>query len=599
MSLHLHAFPAAVGLIFAGLLISLTSLGLLWRHQTQRAGHLLAASLWLTVWGTIINLGTLPIVASVIFASSIAAAYVWAMLRNLDEELSLDVQLPSGWMTQLAERLDDMLWLVSAETGTPLYVSPAYTQLTGKESIDLYSNPNAWRDMVHPEDQEKFADRFTGSAESSIDYRIINAQGESRWVRSHIWPHHDANGRVSAFAGITSDITDTFQQQADPVPHTQIQDRLGALADGVAHDFNNALFSLMGQASLAKAKLTDNHPARVHLDRMLAASDGAKQITQQMLTYAGNAPKETRRLNLNLVIQDNRKELKRSISRGVVLQTSLARFLPMVDADESQLTTVLQSLIENAVQAGARKIVISTAVQSASAENSFLTKDDGWQSYGDPLSTGDYVSVSIRDNGSGIDSDTELRMFEPYFTTNPEGIGLGLSTTLGIVRAHDGAIRVQSEVGVGSTFQLLLPVSRNKTVQVNEMNFVADDPKTQLASQVMIIDDEYTVTEVVSDLLELEGIQTITSNDGSTAVEMYRRQQANIGLVILDLTMPGMSGREVFQALREIDPNVNVLVSSGYGRKEVSRHITPDALAGIIQKPFDVYTLVSEIRSHL
>ena len=593
MSLYLFAFPAAVGLIIAGLAVSIISFGLLWQQRTVRAGHLLAVSLWLTIWGAVINLGRLPVGAATIFALSIAIAYIWAAMRGLANESS-EVALETDWLKQLAGRVDDMLWLISAESGTPLYVSPAYMQLTGKQSIDLYDNPNAWREMVHPDDAEAFSERFNmrDSAEKSIHYRIINANGESRWVRSHIWPQQDEKGQISAFAGVTTDITHEMQQAS--MPQQDVQQRLGALASGFANDFNSTLFSLMGQASLAKAKLADGHPAREHLERMLSTSNGAKQITQQMLTYAGEAPMETKRLNANLLVQDNRKALKRAIPRGVVLQTSLSRFLPMIEADESQIVLVLENLIANAVEAGARKIIISTAVETG------LDADSAeYQHFGEPLTPDEYVTLTITDDGSGVDHNTLAQLFEPYFTTKPEGIGLGLSTALGIVRAHNGAIQVQAGRTNGAAFKLFIPISRKESVQANNMNYVMDSPPTHISSQVMIIDDEDTVTEVVADLLELEGISTLTSNDGSAAVELYQRRQNEIGLVILDLTMPGMSGREVFNALRKINPEVNVLISSGYGRKEVSRHIEPEALAGIIQKPFDVFTLVSEIRSHL
>ena len=217
MSLYLFAFPAAVGLIIAGLAVSIISFGLLWQQQTERAGHLLAVSLWLTVWGAVINLGRLPVGAATLFALLIAVAYIWASMRGLASNSS-QTTLETDWLKQLAGRVDDMLWLISAESGTPLYVSPAYMQLTGKQSIDLYDNPNAWRELVHPDDAEAFSTRFdlSNSAEKSINYRIINADGESRWVRSHIWPQRDEKGQISAFAGVTTDITHEMQQASMP-----------------------------------------------------------------------------------------------------------------------------------------------------------------------------------------------------------------------------------------------------------------------------------------------------------------------------------------------------------------------------------------------
>ncbi|MGB1250273.1 MAG: response regulator [Candidatus Promineifilaceae bacterium] len=592
MSLYLYAFPAAIGLIVAGLFLSLISLRLLWLQQTERAGHILAASLWLTVWGAVVNLGRLPVLACAVFALSIAAMYVWAMMRGVAAAES-NAMIQTGWIRDLAERVDDMLWLISAESGIPLYVSPAYMRLTGKESIDLYTNPNAWGEMVHPDDAETFATRFAGSSEKSIDYRIITTSGESRWVRSHIWPQEDENGQVSAFAGITSDITERMRSP-QLVPHTEIQNRLGTLASS-PNNFNGALFGRMGQGSLANTKRNKVSPAQPSLERMMPASSGTKQITQQLLAYIGEAPMTPRKLNANLMIQGHRKALERSVPTGVALQTSLGRFLPMIEADESQLMMVIENLITNAIEAGARKVIVSTSVESGLADDSAE-----WQQIGDLETDNDYVAISITDNGPGIDSQIEQHMFEPYYTTKPEGIGLGLSTTLGIMRAHNGAVQVKTELRKGSVFKLLLPtICRIEPVKANDMNLVIDIPTVKTASQVMIIDDEDTVTEVVADLLELEGIDTLTANDGSSGVALYQRRQDDIGLVILDLTMPGMSGKEVFEALRKINPNVNVLISSGYGHAEVSRHFPVEALAGIIQKPFDIFTLVSEIRSHL
>lgn len=174
---------------------------------------------------------------------------------------------------------------------------------------------------------------------------------------------------------------------------------------------------------------------------------------------------------------------------------------------------------------------------------------------------------------------------------------IGLATALGTVRVHEQD-RVR-QIEVMDPFRQNMSIHNSKAEEAVAMNLVAEPPQTDTATQVLIIDDEHTVTDVVADLLELEGIPALTSNDGADAVDLYRQHQDEIGLVILDLTMPGMNGREVFEALRGINPDVNVMISSGFGPKEVSRHIAPEALAGILQKPFDVFTLISEIRTHL
>jgi CheY-like chemotaxis protein len=220
------------------------------------------------------------------------------------------------------------------------------------------------------------------------------------------------------------------------------------------------------------------------------------------------------------------------------------------------------------------------------------------QSGGEPLAGGSYVTLEITDNGIGMDASTLTRIFDPFFTTKPTGRGLGLAAVLGIVRGHKGELQVHSQVGNGTTFKVLLPaLALNMTPAV----LATANEVGRRGSQglILVIDDEAPVREAVADILGLEGITVLTAANGATGIELYRQSMDDVKLVILDLSLPGLSGAEIFRELRRMDPAVKVLLSSGYDQVEATRHFIGQGLAGFLQKPYESEGLVEKVRSYL
>ncbi|HLF27250.1 MAG TPA: PAS domain S-box protein [Anaerolineae bacterium] len=407
-------------------------------------------------------------------------------------------------------------------------------------------------------------------------------------------PLRDSNGEISGIIGVSTDITERARAE-EALRQAQKMESLGILAGGVAHDFNNLLASVLGQASVALAKLPLEHIARTHVEKAVKATQHAADLTRQLLAYSGRGQFKLQPIHFNALIEENLHLFEVAVPKQVELRSALAEPLPWVEGDVAQMQQVIMNLILNAAEAIGEqpgRVTVTTGVQDVDSGDSQL-----WRVSGVPLTPGRYVTLEVRDDGCGMDAATLSRIFDPFFTTKFTGRGLGLAAVLGIVRGHKGGLTVTSEVGTGSAFKLLFPAG------ALEPSTPVGSPSEYRASGarswVLIIDDEEPVREAITDILELDDLQALTAANGAAGIALYRAHQAEIRLVLLDLSMPGLSGEETFRELRQIDPDVPVLLSSGYSQTEATQRFASEALAGFIQKPYDANTLLIEIRRHL
>jgi CheY-like chemotaxis protein len=224
-----------------------------------------------------------------------------------------------------------------------------------------------------------------------------------------------------------------------------------------------------------------------------------------------------------------------------------------------------------------------------------------WRHTGEPLPAGRYVVLEVSDNGCGMDAETLPRIFDPFFTTKFTGRGLGLAAVLGIVRGHHGGLRVESTPGAGTTFQLAFPAAAQQEPEPVQPAVApsAASPARRAADVILLIDDEEAVREAVTDILEMTGVHVLAAADGQAGLALYRENRAAVRLVLLDLSMPGMSGEETFRQLRALDSEVRIILSSGYDEGEVSARFAGQGLTGFVQKPYDVARLTAAIRQHL
>ncbi|MFO0761717.1 MAG: response regulator [Byssovorax sp.] len=359
----------------------------------------------------------------------------------------------------------------------------------------------------------------------------------------------------------------------------QKAESLGLLAGGIAHDFNNLLTAIMGHASVALLKLPESSVARPSIDALVSAARRAADLTQQLLAYSGKGRFQIRMIDLSEHIREIVTLLEAATPKQVQLRLELAADLPAVECDIAQIQQVVMNLVINATEAIGEKrgtVLVVTGRQTIDATYPAEPLS------GEAPKPGDYVFVEVQDDGSGMDDTTRARLFDPFFTTKSAGRGLGLAAVLGIVRAHHGIIRIYSAPGHGTTFKVLFPAQGAPA----EHREAARAMSTRGSGLVLVVDDEQFLRHAARAILEHFGFSVIEAGGGEEALTRYREAPEKVAAVLLDMTMPGMSGEETFRKLREIDPEVTVVLSSGYNEIEATRRFTSKGLAGFLQKPY-------------
>ncbi|MCA9298550.1 MAG: response regulator, partial [Phycisphaerales bacterium] len=342
-------------------------------------------------------------------------------------------------------------------------------------------------------------------------------------------------------------------------------------AGGVAHDFNNLLVGMLGNASLARKALAPDSPAQDSLSRIEDAAMHASGLTNQMLAYSGKGRFLIESVDLSSLVLDMMRLIEVSISKRARVQFELDDRLPSVEGDASQLRQVVMNLLTNASDAlmdmvGEIRIRTSRLTLTEERLKSML--------HGAGAQPGEFVVLEVTDSGVGMDEETRTRIFDPFFTTKFTGRGLGLAATMGVVRAHNGAIEVRSTPGNGTTFRAAFPV----TPSVAIMDPVERRrPVTDVApGRVLVVDDERVVREMIEATLEHEGYTPVACADGPSAIQRFREDPQAFQAVLLDVTLPTMSGGEVLRRLREVDPSISVLLMSGFVESDVLSRIDFD-----------------------
>ncbi len=374
--------------------------------------------------------------------------------------------------------------------------------------------------------------------------------------------------------------------------HTQKLESLGVLAGGIAHDFNNLLSGILGGAELALMELEDRHTVAHHLSHVRDTALQAADLCRQLLAYSGRGRFVVKPIDLSATVTGMRQMLEVSKGKRAKLKFALDRELPAVEADESQLRQVILNLVINAAEAigdAPGLILVSTGLRYC--DRDFLAQC--WLD--DDLPPGNYVFLEVNDTGCGIDKNTLPRVFDPFFTTKFTGRGLGLAATLGIIRGHRGAIKISSAPGVGSTFSAFFP-STDMDLPTPPPENPEPHARWKGSGTVQFIDDEPSVREVSKRMLEYLGVNVILSADGKEGVKVFRDHAAEIDLVFLDMTMPGMSGQEVFTEIRRIRPDARVVLISGYDEREATSHFANKDLFGFLQKPITLKGLLAVLK---
>ncbi len=476
-------------------------------------------------------------------------------------------------------------------------------ELTGIPSSDLLGVSVVERTIPQLDELIRYLEAaLAGAVVRSRDINVLVRPGlPETWVQTTYSPLRAASGAIAGVIMVVHDVTSRRQAEQErrelevKLLETQRLESLGVLAGGVAHDFNNLLVGILGNASLAAAEPGLHETVRERLQEIDLAARRAADLTRQLLTYAGRGRGTTLPLDVSELLAETIGLVRAAIPRTVNLDVQLDPALPAVVADRSQLQQVVMNLVINAGEAvgdAGGTVRVTTAVAELGAEEAAATVIGGGE-----LAVGSYVVIEVADTGTGMDAETVARVFEPFFSTKGVGRGLGLSSVLGIVRAHRGALRVESRDGQGTTFRVLLPLvpeaaaaparGHDSAATAGERP-VRSDPAGAADGPVpvLLVEDEEAVARTVRRMLEVAGYSVTPTSDGHEALAVLRTRPGSMHAVVLDLTMPGLGGADTYRDLRLLDPLLPVLVTSGYADGDDMLAIDDDVHAAFLAKPY-------------
>jgi PAS domain S-box-containing protein len=535
------------------------------------------------------------------------AAQAALAIRNA--QLFADEQIARGTAERLVRALresQERFQFVARATNDAVWdrdlVSEALWWNEGIQTLFGYKpeqvGPDAtwWHETIHPEDRDRvIADIHAaidrGAESWSAEYRYRRADGSFALVFDRGYVLRDADGRATRMIGAMMDITQRKQLE-DELRQALKMEAVGRLAGGVAHDFNNLLTIITGRSYLLMGRLKADDPARRSVELIQKTADRAAALTRQLLAFSRKQVLQRKILDLNTTVAEISTMLRRLIGEDVDLLLTLGPGAGRVNADPGQLEQVLLNLAVNARDAMPRGGTLGV-------ETDVVHLDAIPTDRPDALPPGPYAVLRVMDTGVGMDAATQARIFEPFFTTKEpgKGTGLGLSTVHGVVRQHGGAVHVRSVVGGGTTFEIYLP-----QVEAAPDTGGADEVGARPATgheTILLVEDEDDVRALAREVLERQGYTVREAGDGAQALALYETEGSRIDLILTDVVMPRMSGRELVDRVRATRPPMPVLYMSGYTEDAILRHGVRDSSLPLLGKPFTPADLIRKVREVL
>ncbi|MES3033667.1 MAG: PAS domain S-box protein [Gemmatimonadota bacterium] len=484
--------------------------------------------------------------------------------------------------------------------GECTFVTPRMLDLWGAPVEDLLGR--GFLDAAHPDDRARVTKAWDQAVreggELNVEYRVLRPDGEVRWICERTAAHRDGHV-VTGFVGTVEDITaqkmagDDRRRLEAQMQHAQKLESLGVLAGGIAHDFNNLLVGILGNVSVAREDVDVGTPHEELLADIETAARRAAELTTQLLAYAGKGRFNVQPLDVSAAVRETSTLLQSAISKRATLSLQLDDDLAMISADATQVRQVIMNLLTNASDALNEQVgEIALRTGSMYADESYLAHCLA----ADGVQPGQFIYVEVADTGVGMNSETLARIFDPFFTTKFTGRGLGLAATLGIVRGHRGALHVDSALGMGTVFRVLFPVAESRAPSSRTPRSVVSIPRT---GTILVVDDEESVRNVARRMLERSGYTVLTATDGDEGLRMYAEHEAQVIAIVLDVTMPRMSGTEVLADLRRRGKTVPVVLASGYTSESLHAPVPGTATPIFVQKPFVTSALLTGIDAAL
>ncbi|MFA6448888.1 MAG: PAS domain S-box protein [bacterium] len=479
-----------------------------------------------------------------------------------------------------------------------LYANRAFAEIHGYDSPSELVG-TSFLNLLAPLPREKIAGEMNANPEPAALIPVVT-EIESLKKSGEIFPAFVTASRIEladgpATVAFVSDISEFKQMEHEKetlqrqLLQAQKMESIGTLAGGVAHDFNNMLAVILGNAQLAKMDMPRDDQGRVALEEIEQAALRAKDLTMKLLTFARKEKLNVRNVSVNGILKDLAAMLNRSISKKIEIRTKLVDDSLAVSVDVNQMQQVFLNICNNACDAMPSGGVLTI-------ESSKVLIDETYAKQHVEAQPGEYCLVRIGDTGIGMIEDVRKRVFDPFFTTKGagKGTGLGLSISYGIVKSHGGTIGVYSEPGKGADFKIYLPLAKGAMADKEPENL--GEAVLEGSETILVVDDEASVLDLSGRILEKAGYTALLADGGKNAVQLYRERGDEIALVVLDMIMPGMDGSDVYKALRKINPDVKVVLSSGFSVDGQAGALMSEGVLGFIQKPYRIDELCNTVR---
>lgn len=513
------------------------------------------------------------------------------MVRNSEERLQLAL-----------EGADLGLWDWNLVTGTAHYSDRFYTML-GYDVGELGTESSLWEKLVHPDDLERAKSEFEkcladSGSNWSIEYRLQKKDGTYCWINNHgKVVDYDDNGKPLRAAGTHLDITESVEASREKLrleaqlSQARKMEAIGTLAGGIAHDFNNILTAIMGFSELARNDMQEGTRAKENMSKVLSAGNRAKDLVKNILAFSRKSNEQRSPIELQRLLRDVIDLMRASLPSTIDIKFSVDEKCGQIRADHNQIHQILMNLCTNAAQA----MNETGGVLELSVESKELSKKDV---KGEPeIGPGAFVHVMVADNGPGIDSSIIDRIFDPYFTTKDvgKGSGMGLAIVKGIVRSHEGYIRAESETGKGTVFHLYFPEIFEPQLEDNSVVRDLEHGDENL----LIIDDEQMIVDVNKMLFTQLGYTVVATTDPVEGLELFASAPYEFDLVITDQTMPKMTGEELAGKLFELQPDILIILCTGYSERMSEARCQELGIAKLVSKPVDTVYLSQLVRQAL
>ena len=488
------------------------------------------------------------------------------------------------------------------------FVSENVRKLSGYSSEDFMSSKVSYEQIMHPEDLERvtkeisiFSDKK--KAQEHDPYRIITKNNKVKWVSVHAHIRRNESGEITHYQGIVEDITRRIQTEKEKASleiqlhQSQKMEAIGTMAGGIAHDFNNILAIIIGNADIAKYRLDVTHSAQENIDQILSASNRAKDLVTQILSFSRLEKSDKEPFYLCRLITESMKALRSIIPTTIKLKINIPSKCrdnitdcKMVLSDPTKIHQILMNLCLNAVQAMNEVGIIEITLKEITFENEIPADRLGLQ----PCT---YQCLSVSDTGQGMSPEVLKQIFNPFFTTKEvsKGSGMGLSVVHGLVNDHNGKIFVESELGKGSIFQVYFPVTEKEPKEKLE----AAGPLPTGNERILLVDDEEMLVNIESDLIENQGYSVVTMTSSLEALEYFKRNPSRFDLVITDQTMPNMTGADLAEQLLKIKPGLPIILCTGYSSKIDKASAKQIGIRAFASKPLNRSEIAKLIRQVL